>query len=187
MLQPECEMFVTEEIVDLYPDWSPSGAELNAWITALSKYSIVQAREALSDYYTTREGSFKRPRLFKYMGFVKTVRARENMKAREAEAKEDGRGLPPFYLFSIHRPDIFQKTINFNTGETDDNGKPIITTIKPTAKTLGYNYVSNKIPPYQEVIKMAEYECRKYKKKFGGEWIYTLLSPNDPKDIDVPF
>ncbi|MFC1739146.1 hypothetical protein ACFL1G_08870 [Planctomycetota bacterium] len=63
MKEDEAYKFIDEEMKPLWPEWELSDAEIPIWIHNLKCFDFKLCRKGVRDYYTTREGSFKRPKL----------------------------------------------------------------------------------------------------------------------------
>ena len=73
MTDKEANEIIDETIKPLWPDWNISDAELLVWVRKIRKYDRVNAKAAIADYYASKDGGYKKPKL---AGVLATISAR---------------------------------------------------------------------------------------------------------------
>lgn len=70
MTEQEAYDFIDKELRPLWPDWDLPDAAIPIWVRNLKSFDYSICRSAVQDFYATREGSFRRPKLY---GIIKTA------------------------------------------------------------------------------------------------------------------
>ncbi len=94
MMASEAQKFFDEEVRGLYPDWEPTLAEVDTWVKSLKRFTVDMVDFALRRFYETREGGYKKPKLYKITELCRV----EQQKAGDGEPKA---GNEPVLLFTL--------------------------------------------------------------------------------------
>ena len=96
MLSPDAENIVKNEIAGLYPEWNPSATEIAVWVNAVRSFEIGHVRQGVSRYYSSKDGQYKRPKIFHVMKHCRAVRS---------ETVKNTNHFEPYVLFYVVKGD----------------------------------------------------------------------------------
>jgi hypothetical protein len=133
-----------DEVKSLWPEWELADAELEAWMSKLGGFSYQTAKRAVQSYYATRDGSFKRPKLYAILAKARSYQ----------EAESPGQAKEPIDL----RADVFVQCIEHENPTRLYTFEGVY--VVPTSKQDDREYV----------LSCAEEKCRNFQQTYGGIW-----------------
>jgi len=96
MNQHEKTQFMDEEIMGLWPDWTPTGAETAAWMGLLSRYDYNMARTALQQHWRSDKAAARKPRQNDFRAKLNVLLNNSDSEIRHKE---------PVLLYELKRTD----------------------------------------------------------------------------------
>jgi len=102
--------FIEKDTKPLWPYWIPTDQELGAWIRKLRGFELNVLSRAVQDHYATREGSFKRPKLYAILELAGMYQAKTHQPAhprREphttvfCQCSEHNNPIKPYQSFGV--------------------------------------------------------------------------------------
>jgi hypothetical protein len=158
MTTQEAENFVNTELKGLWPDWTPTDAEIRLWLRELEKADYFPTRANIQNWFIQQTYPGKRP----IIGKVRHLFCRILTKQQREEQTE------PVLLYTIVKEsNIKQKQIrDFKTGE--------YTSVEYTSMP-GQNFClgnRSKLPADPEIIEQeAEQNRQRFNEIYGGNHI----------------
>ncbi|MHC4153721.1 MAG: hypothetical protein ACYST6_02180 [Planctomycetota bacterium] len=170
MTEQEAYEFIDKELRPLWPEWEFPDAAIPIWVHQVKQFDYQLCRKGVRDYYATREGSFKRPKLH---GIIRATRPYQE--ATYPDLKRE-RTQP--------KTDVFVKCVKHNNLVKMHQFFPVFVEIKQQ-------------DDHDYVVKAAEALRDRSEQLYGGSWIilqYTTRSEMQTqrweyrrqKDIVIP-
>lgn len=156
MMVSEAQDFFDNEIRGLYPDWEPTLTEVDTWVSALKRFTVDMVGFALRKFYETREGGYKKPKLYKITELCRV----EQQKAGIDNIKTDSEPVLLFALKCVEHP--IQRKVG--------------------AKQSFFASTPKKVPGDKTRIRLcAEDMVEKFNQLYGGLW--EIIRHWDTKEL----
>ncbi len=150
MTHQERQRFIRQELKGLWPQWSPTEAEVRLWIGVLAPYSYDLARRALGQSFCEKGGNYRRPLPAGFLTKARLlgVQAAKSNQAVRAQAETN------VFLECIEPPAWNRKRL----------GVPRPLNIMPRDRQSDIDYVKAR----------AEYVRKQFERLYGGRWITVV-------------
>ncbi len=87
MTSLELMKFIQEEIKPLWPEWTLTDVEMDAWVYNLRQYSKEILAATIKEFYAGKHGQFKYPKMFPFLQIAR-MKYFESLPKRKASDEE---------------------------------------------------------------------------------------------------
>lgn len=162
MTRMKRQKFIDDELKGLWPQWSPTKAEMRAWMRALDRFEYGIARDALEQVFCTPAGNYQRPRLASFLAKVRLLATQ----ASESRQRPVPEAHTHVFLECLTPPPSHPNWTGLRKGVY----------VQPASKQGDLDYVRT----------CAEVMRRRFEQIYGGHWITVIEKPQPPQPDPGP-
>ncbi len=161
MTRHEQHRFIDQELKGLWPQWSPTDAEVRVWTALLSEYDYDAARSALLQCFCEQAGNYTRPRPAPFLARLRSLRVATPQARRPPQADIQTR--------------VFLECIEAPPWNVHLAQRRVGVYVLPAARLDDVEYVR----------RCAESMRRRFIPLYGGAWI-TVVGKARPARPSIP-
>lgn len=149
----ERERFIGQELKGLWPQWSPTDAEMRVWMGVLSDYDYSAARTAVQQCFCEQAGNYMRPKPGPLLARLRSLRA----------ATGQARRRPQVDIETC----VFLECLEAPRWNVHLAGRRTGVYVQPTSRQDDLDYVRACAEPMR----------KRFEQLYGGHWIIVTDKP----------